>query len=120
MYNTIFKNLIDDVMNLLILNFSDELELKNQYEKLKISDIEVDASGFYCYFEPMFNCPILSTKHMPFGDVYGRINGIPVGFIMFFNKDKNIIDCLECYVESDEIFPNYVDDICNYSVYKRS
>ena len=39
---------------------------------------------------------------------------------MFFNKDKNIIDCLECYVESDEIFPNYVDDICNYSVYKRS
>lgn len=108
--------MIDKAMNLLISCCDDADELKEHYKNLRIKEIDFTHAGFFCCFSPGKNCQPLKAAHKNFGTVYGKINDIPIGFILFF--DNNYIVCLECYEETDDDFMKAViGNIYDYDVY---
>ena len=94
----IFKELIDQAVALLITNFEDKEQLKQQYSNLVIKEVVFTGTGFYCNFEPKTKCDPSVIYHETFGDVFGTINDEPIGFIMYFDNGK-YISSLECYAD---------------------
>jgi len=107
-----FEELEKDIMNQ-ILKEDNTINniLRKQYEACVIESRDFTGVGFFTKFKVDIGDDLIRSAEYDYGNIYGKINGIHVGVILFVTDRLHFLEGFTC---GDDVWP---EKIFNYELY---